>query len=322
VADHNGNLKKIPVGVPVVKSSNGVHIFNNRNFTSEEADNLANVLTQLAKGYLDNGTLDDTLVKYVKGLVYWRKPALGTNASPNQLYLDSDTGNLMIGRDVLSLFDHTVMSEVKGHISRVLQTKYGNVNNKYLTQEPDQPFNEIHVDEKGRQTVTTWKSYRHYLLSDKTPDGKDRAGATPLFTRIKKLTSDPNSYNFRRYATIDNLAVPAIEIKPEYTPGVRQGRVERVTKPATETEKKQATEADAEIAKLMEQRDLEIKELGKPKIAKLEFIPDDKLPQKKEIATYKGSKVGTTLVTDQAIKAKQDAIKDRFDKLEKVIECL
>lgn len=313
VENHNGDSISVPKGRPVLVTSQGLSYLNNRNFTESEATNIVNALKQLAKEYYDKKEINPDIQRYLQGQFQWRVPGANSTIADNQLYIDAVTGSIMIGKDMLSEFHPKLIEGNRVSMTSIIQKKFNNVSNSFLTKEFEQPFNELSIDENGKTVTTKWRSYQHYLLSPKTPDGAERQNSTPLYTRVRMLKGKDivnDDYNFQRYTTLSDLEVPQIvpKVVEKKAPFFKkQAPVEVKKEEPSQTETTQS-DINTKIAAII------------PDVT-LPFI-DDKLLTKQEDATFNGKVVGKKEVPNQAVIDKQNDLRERARKLDELIKCL
>lgn len=211
ISTSQGQNFNVPLGRPVLVTSSGISFLNNRNFTEEEAINITNALKQLSK----DGLNAPDITRYLQGQFQWRAPGPSSQIGNNQLYIDELTQEIKLGETVLSSFNPDLIEINREHIQAQIQKAYNNVNNEFLTTEFEQPFNELSIDKDGKISTTKWKNYQHYLLSNTLPQGGQRTGVPPLFTRVRMIEKDnivENDFNIRRYSVLEDLEVPKVEI--------------------------------------------------------------------------------------------------------------
>lgn len=156
------------------------------------------------KGKLFNSNF----VNYLSSIIYYdklekdKKSGRLLAAHKNQVYLQgyllhfgTDTGNFV------DITDPTQLS-LPG-IQKFLSDQFHNIKYYNDPKKANKPFTEYYMD-KDRLESREWPTYSHYLLQEKTPDGKSRE-SIPITTGIKtkeqqSLEKDPSPYapyNFR-----------------------------------------------------------------------------------------------------------------------------
>jgi hypothetical protein len=257
---HTGEEVFFPVGRPVLvsKENSKTQFLDNHLLSNEKSENIADLLILLTNRFLKSGQLDQTIIKYLRGVVFWKNPEISKNKtiSKNQVWVsfEEDRMILNIGGAKISMFD---LVRDRSKVIDATSILFHNVNDTYLSKgSKSQKFYEItNVDvSKNTFDVVEWDSYEDYLLSDKNPDGSER----PL-TEIPLTTSVVNEVNPVKEdgSLIENY-------KPQY-----QGRYfvfnRGVTKkkgtetPANKTEEPSTKKLTVEQEAILN----EIKELGK-----------------------------------------------------------
>lgn len=236
----------MPLGQPLLRVGTDLRFANTRMLTEAEKTTIKDVLKLLAyraqrSGELKSGeaksdapnidgVLDPVLVKYLKGVLYWRLPnaedianskrpdgdplkkELSTNR--NQLYIDFDwslgdnpSGYIVLGKNRVQVpFDAASIDGSKD-LDDFLDLAFHNVDAGLLSpKNKDKEFFQItHVDSKGNPQGKKWGSYQEYLLSD---EGR-KPGETPLGTNVAPISEDPTKSNIEgRYMLFENESSP------------------------------------------------------------------------------------------------------------------
>lgn len=197
-----GNLLKFPNGRPVLNYRDTLQFINNRNFTKKEAEAIYEVLQALSKDIVKqkndkvkNIKLNRKYTTFLQNVLYWRKSA---DTKGNQIYIDSNTVELFLGRD---RYDLTNLPET---IVDKLQGAYGAVNNVTL-KDLSKPFIEYYM-EGDTLSTREWVNYQTYLLSSKLPDGKSRSNDNIPLTTSVDIPTEATPYNYKqKYAVLSGL---------------------------------------------------------------------------------------------------------------------
>lgn len=90
----------------------------------------------------------------------------------------------------------------------------------------------------------------------------------------------------------------------------------------TESERAAAIlENEKAIKNLEQERDTKIKEISKPDL-KMDFVEEGNIPKIETDATYKGEVIGKKKIVDPKLIESQNIIKEKFNKLQELINCL
>lgn len=168
----------MPLGKPLYNYRGNLFFLNNRNLTEDEAKNTAKLLLEAFRQLRETGEVNSQLVSYLKGVIYFKTPALGKTPTRNQVYFEE--GKLFIGDKGASFNIFTAKEE---ELVVVLKGLYIYVDNQHLldfAKNPkNSPFEELSISNDGQLVVTkTWPSYQHYLLQKRTNS------SAPLTTNI------------------------------------------------------------------------------------------------------------------------------------------
>ena len=228
----NGSLVNMPVGKPFINWGSKFAFLNNRKFSKKEVDKLVDLVfilyTKAKLNAIKQGEspenkikiLDLDIINYLKKVVFWKNPAVGTKiAKPsiNQMWLDGE--GLHIG-DAIIPFTPEAFEENQEATRLALETFFENafhtVDNKNLTNVEFQEITNVSFDKftkngkinfntleklikenKELYDITIWKSYQSYLISKENPEGKPRdPKEIPLTTSLNEMP------------TLDNLLTP------------------------------------------------------------------------------------------------------------------
>jgi len=197
---HNGEDISVSKGVPLFHNGSTLEYLSNRKLIDKEISNIYNILKYSAK----EGKFNQDVIDYLQGVINFTTTETGKSISRNQVYLKD--GFLYFGNNENGVpFTEKGIKQNSKLIEEYLGKMYNGVNNRYLKE--NRPFTEISINDKGELESFTWKSYQHYLLSDKyisddaehNLHNKSRGGvdSIPLTTPIRKVVEDvPNDSNF------------------------------------------------------------------------------------------------------------------------------
>lgn len=210
VISHNGEAITFPNGRPVLQYEDTLVFLNNRRFTDQEAKLLSKLVYRLS---LDPEKLNRQIVTYLQNVLYWGKAEDQTTNGRNQIYIDSETGDLVLGNNEVRIpFTPLSLEENKEALEAFFKLAYNSVNNFTLTKKKKDPFEQIYgINDDGTLKVRKWKSYQRYLLSPTVEEGERRnTEFLPLFTHIRPINKDvENDYNFeQKYVTLQGLEIP------------------------------------------------------------------------------------------------------------------
>lgn len=170
---------KMPLGRPVLKNGSDLVFLNNKKFSTKEANHLYSVIKAMADRMLTNFEktssfkVDPQFTEYLSGVLHFNDRVTGTEPKRNQIFFDG-AGNLVMGKNKVAVTPDSIEAN-KLLITEFLENAFHNVNNYKLSKVGKEPFNEIvGIDKNGNPEYITWKSYEHYLLSDKYDLDKDR----------------------------------------------------------------------------------------------------------------------------------------------------
>lgn len=223
----NGTLVNVPVGKPFINWGSKFAFLNNRKFSKKEVDKLVDLvfilytkakLNAIKQGESPNEKvkiLDLNIINYLKKVVFWKNPAVGTKVttpSVNQMWLDGE--GLHIG-DAIIAFTPEEFEENQEATRLALETFFENayhtVDNKNLTNVSFSEITEVYSDKftkngkidfkkleklinenkdtKNLYEESVWGSYQSYLISNKNSDGKGTRSSEeiPLTTSLKEM---------------------------------------------------------------------------------------------------------------------------------------
>jgi hypothetical protein len=225
----------IPVGRPMLNINAGLSFLNNHNLTKQQQDDIFGLLqifskevaSRALKGQTDglfgpvevNGESYD-IIRYLQNVLHWKIPGKDKAVGRNQIWIED--GRLFMGSNKVSVpFTPRGITNSEAVIKAFLAGTYHNVNNQPLNEIAEGKINqfiELGVNSEGNPFIrNAFKSYNHYLLSDKNPDGSSRQPV--LTTRL--IIPQPGEVQFiQRYPIVrmDDLAPKAREIKKEAAP--------------------------------------------------------------------------------------------------------
>ena len=177
----------MPLGTPLLNFGGNLVYLNARKFTKDEANNIFEMLKIISDR---NRTVDSgPLFKYLHKVIYMANPE--KNIAPTESSITIDNfGNLYLGTNTnpIQLLPQA-LEDSKDRIMTFLEGAYHNIKNSEIlriARDPkanDLEFAELKAENGQVTVVNRWKNYNHYLLSNKTPDGKTRTNE-PLATNI------------------------------------------------------------------------------------------------------------------------------------------
>lgn len=164
---HNSSLKaRMPLGKPLFNYNGNMFFLNNRNFTKEESESVAELIILASNQLKADGKIDAKLDKYLKSVIRFSK-----KAGRNIVHFDTNF-NLHIG-DNGRFIPIADVEKSKDIIATLLEKEmYHHISkdelNKFKENPSNTPYTEL-KSVKGKLTETEHKSYQHYLLLGKTP---------------------------------------------------------------------------------------------------------------------------------------------------------
>ena len=202
------------VGKPFAQTENGLVPLQNRQHTDKEAENIFNVLVDLAKNMMNpkegiNGNKSVRLLQYLKSVVYWGVPENAANEriAPgyNSIFFEEDpkTGNLMltISRDgYMVKFTPSELERNRGEVIDLIQDLYSNVNSFMVRQINDSYEQITSVNQEGEVESIMWPNYQSYLVSTVMPDSEGKLNGAertdiPLTTIMKPVNKETGETN-------------------------------------------------------------------------------------------------------------------------------
>lgn len=199
---HLGRNMKFPKGATLLQNGYTLEWLNNRKLTASEIQTIEDALISLAEhAEANNGELNKEIINYLQGVVYYGAPKENKKVSPNQIYLSID-GNIHIGDNALPFTANYLRENKHTELEDALLNIYTNSNSTLLAK--NAPFREITSINGDNITAITWKSYQHYLISDKYDvDNEDMKGKSrgidniPFRTSVRKISKDIGDSNYK-----------------------------------------------------------------------------------------------------------------------------
>lgn len=212
----------VTAGVPVLKYGDTLQPLNNTKFTKESAENIYGVIRALSKELIENSKtgkgrkLNPRYTSYLKNILHWRSQ--GDVKTDNQIYINPINKTMNIGNKQYYL---TNIDNNEAEIVEQLQNAYFSTNDTTLKKNFNDKFYELIIGKDGDIQDVEWDNYQTYLLSSQNPDGSARSiNNTPLITSVAAPTEAiPYSYQ-QKYATLEDLEFPFIEVKQTPVPEV------------------------------------------------------------------------------------------------------
>ena len=219
----NGALVNMPVGKPFINWGNVFGFLNNRKFSENEVNKLVDLVfilyTKAKLNAIKQGEspedkikiLDLKIINYLKKVVFWKNPAVGTKVttpSVNQMWLDGE--GLHIG-DAVIPFTPEAFEENQEATRLALETFFENayhtVDNKNLLAEFEEitkvssenftkngkinfkTLEKLIKENKKLYETADWLSYQSYLISNKNSDGTEARSSKeiPLTTSLNAM---------------------------------------------------------------------------------------------------------------------------------------
>lgn len=176
----------MPPGTPLLNYGGNLVYLNARQFTKDEAKNIFEMLKIISdrKRTVDSGPL----FKYLHKVIYMANPEKAI--APTDSSITIDKGDLYLGTDKnpIQLLPQA-LEDNKDRIITFLEGAHHNIKNSEILRIQRDPkandleFAELKADDGKVEVVNRWKNYNYYLLSNKTPGGKQRSDQ-PLATNI------------------------------------------------------------------------------------------------------------------------------------------
>lgn len=226
---HMGEVLSFPKGSTILRNGSTLEFLNNRKFNDKEAESLYGVLKEFAgRTEADKGVLDKEILLYLQGATFYGEPK-GKEGKSNQIYIDNK-GFINIGDKRFPFLEKSFYGANEQLIKDAIKDIYTNSNNKLLRD--NLPFREVYAEKNKNEDYDvksrTWKSYQHYLISDKYDTDDELSGKirnvedTPFTTSIRRpVGGDSLDSNFKgKYAILNEseegnpLFIPE-EIKKE-----------------------------------------------------------------------------------------------------------
>lgn len=211
---------------------------NNRKLTDKEANTVYDVLLQITKnaieeGSVGKGTKSERLFGWIKSVVYWgithdaktgqRKTGVNNVWFETVEEEGQFVSKLFISGDRQASFEFTPSSleNNKVEIVSALKGIYNNVNAKLINSESSVTasyFEITGIDENGNPIGRKWQNYQTYLLSNKIYEGgkvinRDN-GDIPLVSRFRPLTGPEDFNRHAIYFTTDETVDDKVAAKP------------------------------------------------------------------------------------------------------------
>jgi len=211
---------------------------NNRKLTEKEANTIYDVLLQITKnaveeGSVGKGTKSERLFGWLKSVVYWgitHDAKTGQRKTGvNNIWFETVeeegqfVSKLFISGDRQTSFEFTPSSleNNKVEIVNALKNIYNNVNAKLVNSESSVTasyFEITGIDENGNPVGRKWQNYQTYLLSNKIYEGgkvinRDN-GDIPLVSRFRPLTGPEDFNRHAIYFTTDETVDDKVAAKP------------------------------------------------------------------------------------------------------------
>ena len=165
-------------GKTFLRVPNGYYELENRRHTEEEAETIYQALYQIAREMIDNGYKNnikiERIVHWLKSVVYWGKPftkeGVEKEAGYNSVFWEKNQEGKYIlvlsGKGKEFIYTPMDMEKNKGLIIDMLRGMFKNTNSSMIKEGGS--YEEITgIDKEGNITANVWKSYKHYLLSNK-----------------------------------------------------------------------------------------------------------------------------------------------------------
>lgn len=181
----------IPSGRFMLSSGGNIVFLDNHNLPEEAVDQVYRLIVAMAKSSEKQNRLDTSIAKtFLNGVLYFTLPKDNKVPTRSQIWINSGLRT----KDWVIPFTSLDIIENEEKIKKFLRESYHNVSKPFLNKlasaqtSEEREFVELQADENFEVSVKyRWPSYNHYLLSDKTPDGKAR---TPILTTTIEKPSD------------------------------------------------------------------------------------------------------------------------------------
>lgn len=217
----DGSTINVPLGRPMLRIGNTTVPLDNRKFTEQEKQNIIEAISILARVGTESGTISKPILNYLQSILYWRKTA---SPSSNQIWFD--TGYLYLGSNDnrIPFLYETVQDSAE--LREFLDKAFMNVNNRNLTTNLNTPYDEIIGFDGLTPKFSQWKSYKHFLLSDRyemTQDdesgrnGMRDIGEIPLTTAVSILDANDeySSPTEQKYIKLLNFDLPLEQVEEQ-----------------------------------------------------------------------------------------------------------
>lgn len=207
------------VGMPLLGLNNGLVKLLNRNFTKKEAEVIYEMILRLSNNIFRDGnaTSSDSpeIMDWLKTVVYWGTPkdADGNKKDPGFSsiffeYANDEEDSLLLslsGKGLKIPFSPSELERRKDGIIAIIQGMYGNVNSTQATKNWDAPYYQIvGVNAENELVKVRWENYQTFLLSNKNPDGSQRATEEiPLATLLQPIEAPTDINRDSVYFTIE-----------------------------------------------------------------------------------------------------------------------
>jgi hypothetical protein len=215
-------------GLPILYASNGLVRLDNRQFTSEEAETMFDVIQKLSDNLFKDGDLksgeSQMLYNWLKSIVYWGTPTdpQGNRKPAGYSSVFIENMKLKIGKEEKEFsIQPSDLAQNKNEIIGELSKLYHNVNSSWVKGTQDRtwnaPYTEITGIRGGKIETKEWQNYQSYLLSNTDPQGNFRENI-PLTTQIRALKGADDTNRKGIYFTLidknGNTSDEVKELKP------------------------------------------------------------------------------------------------------------
>lgn len=221
----NGSMTvEVPLGYPVLVTSNTIQPLSNRRLTADEQSAIYGAMRALATYAQNKDILNSeaqSIINSLKGMIYWGTP--NNQAGNNSIWFDKASGSIFFGKTGQSFpFTLESIEKNKTQIQSFLSGMYNNINASYLNDNKfNSPYNEIVGWNGNTPKIRTWKNYQTYLISDAYPDKSSRSiSELPLTTNIpsilpKGVTGLNSQTRNGAYFILDQLSIELYQITPK-----------------------------------------------------------------------------------------------------------
>jgi hypothetical protein len=226
-----------PLGRVFLKLPNGLVKLYNRQFNDKEANTIFEVIKQLSKNAMEDGTVKKDrsylLMEWLKSTVYWgiaKNLQTGERKDPgfNNIWFEDVvedgqqvTKLFISGKGANFNFTPTELENNKDVILTLLKGMYNNTNATLLNDKAfNDPYFEITgLNEDGSPIVKEWANYQSYLLSSEGRTSEE----IPLATPLKPMPKDTDGINrkdiyFTLTSTPDDFILPTVKPVVTSTP--------------------------------------------------------------------------------------------------------